>query len=368
MYDTIFPLHTANLSVAEFLKQPLPWRNSVLGALCFSADAVENRMQTDTDVPCMYAPMQRLDAGDSVCEAWHGSEPLTGGQRGAIHYRHDDDMLFGVLALPETLFVADTGKTPLQQVTESAYRQLFALLDQLGYAYLFRCWNYIEDINTHSFGLERYRQFNLGRQDAFLAHGRDVVGNVPAACALGFGKNASPQVPPTTLSIAFMAGRVAPLNIENPRQLSAYEYPQEYGPRSPTFSRASLVRLGKNEVLFISGTASIVGHASLHPGDVVGQTRETMANIKAVLAEANRPHRQAGQPGFDLASLQYTVYVRHPADLAQIRAELAHCVGKALKAVYLQADMCRQELLLEIEATAVHPLEPLSEPFPGHGD
>jgi hypothetical protein len=53
--------------------------------------------------------------------------------------------------------------------------------------------------------------------------------------------------------------------------------------------------------------------------------------------------------------------VRHPVDLAQIRTELTHCVGNALKAVYLQADMCRQDLLLEIEATAVHPLELLSD-------
>ena len=47
--------------------------------------------------------------------------------------------------------------------------------------------------------------------------------------------------------------------------------------------------------------------------------------------------------------------MRRPADLAQIRAELAHCLGDALTAVYLQADMCREDLLLEIEATAVHP-------------
>ena len=293
----------------------------------------------------MCVPMQRLDAGESICEVWHGSGPLTQGRCGDIHYRHDDKMLFGVIALSETLFEGGAGKTPLQQATESAYRQVFALLDMLHYPYLFRFWNYIADINAHSFGLERYRQFNLGRQDAFLAHGRDVVGNVPAACALGLIQG--------PLTIAFLAGRVAPLNIENPRQISAYQYPQQYGPRSPTFSRASLVRLGQDEVLFVSGTASIVGHATLHPADVVAQTRETMANIKAVLDEANH---LASKPGFDLASLYYKVYVRHPADLAQIRAELAHCAGGALKAVYLQAEVCRQDLLLEIEATAAHPL------------
>ena len=296
----------------------------------------------------MSVSMQRLDAGDSLCEAWHGNGSLMQGQCGAIHYRHDDEVLFGVIVLTENLFEAGADKTPLQQATESAYRQVFALLDALHYPYLFRFWNYMADINSHSFGLERYRQFNLGRQDAFLAHGRDVAGNVPAACALGFGQGRSAQGP---LTIAFLAGRVAPLNLENPRQVSAYEYPQEYGPRSPTFSRASLVRLGRDEVLFISGTASIVGHATLHPADVVAQTRETMTNIQAVLAEANR----AASRGFDLSGLHFKVYVRHPEDLALIRAELAQCVGDKLKAVYLQADVCRQDLLLEIEATAAHP-------------
>jgi enamine deaminase RidA (YjgF/YER057c/UK114 family) len=351
MVDTISPLHSTQLSVAAFLKQSNPWRSSVLGAFCFSAEAVENQRQADTDVPCMHVAMQRLDAGDSVCEVWHGSGQLTQGQSGAIHYRHDEDVLLGVIELPEAMFSADMDKTPLQQATESAYRQVFALLDALRYPYLFRCWNYMTDITTHSFGLERYRQFNLGRQDAFLAHGRDVMGNAPAACAMGFGQTGSVQRPLPALHIAFFAGRAVPRNIENPRQISAYHYPQEYGPRSPTFSRASLVCIGQNEVLFISGTASIVGHATLHPGNVVAQAREAIANIRAVLAEANR---LASQPKFDLASLYYTVYVRRPADLAQIRAELAHYVGDALTAVYLQADMCREDLLLEIEATAIH--------------
>ena len=339
--------------MATFLQQSAQWKSSVLGALCFSADTDESQLQADMDIPCLCVPMQRLDGGDSFCEVWRGSAALIQGRCGAIHYRHDEDVLFGVIALPETM-EAGAGKTPLQQATESAYRQVFALLDTLHYPYLFRFWNYIADINTHSFGLERYRQFNLGRQDAFLAHGRDVVGNVPAACALGFNQGASAPGP---LTIAFLAGRVAPLNIENPRQISAYQYPQQYGPRSPTFSRASLVRLGQNEVLFVSGTASIVGHATLHPSDVVAQTRETMANIAAVLDEANRLARQ---PSFDLASLHYKVYVRHPADLARIRSELERIVGATLNAVYLQADVCRQDLLLEIEATVGHPLVTIS--------
>lgn len=345
MQQTALPLHVPRLSVAAFLEKPAQWKNSVLGVFCFSADAIDKQTPADPEIPCMRVPMQRLDTDEAIYEVWQGNGQLAQGQRDTIHYRHNDDVLFGVIALPETIFEADTGKTPLQQATESAYRQVFALLDTLRYPHPIRFWNYIADINTHSFGLERYRQFNLGRQDAFLAHGRDVMGNVPAACALGSARG--------PLTIAFLAGRTAPLSIENPRQTSAYRYPKEYGPRSPTFSRASLVHLGQDQVLFISGTASVVGHATLHPADVVAQTRETMANIKAVLTEANR---LTSRHEFDLASLNYKVYVRHPADLAQIRAELEHCVGSTPRAAYLQADVCRRDLLLEIEATAAVPL------------
>ncbi len=348
MRDTGSPLHGTKLSVPAFLNQPVSWKNSVLGALCFAAGVGEYEMHAKGEMPCLCVPMQRLDKADSICEVWRGSGEPIQGHYGAIHYRHDADVLFGVLVLPETQFQADTDKTPLQQATELAYSQVFELLDALHYPHLFRFWNYIADINTHSFGLERYRQFNRGRQDAFLAHGREVVGKVPAACALGFDQAQSAG---GLLTIAFLAGRVMPINIENPRQISAYQYPQQYGPRSPTFSRASLVKLGQDEVLFISGTASIVGHATLHPTDVVAQTRETMANIEAVLAEANALTHQAR---FDLASLHYKVYVRHAMDLAQIRSELERIVGSQLNAIYLQAEVCREDLLVEIEATAGH--------------
>lgn len=338
MRDSLSVLQSENLSVADFLQQ----QNSLLGAIYFSAGELEDSLPADLEIPCLRVPMRRLDTAKSVCEAWRVSGKITQGRFGDIQYRHDNGLLFGVIVLPETSLQNDAGKTPLQQATESAYCQMFELLDQANFPYLIRIWNYIAQINAPSFGLERYQQFNLGRQDAFIAHGRDVAGSAPAACALGYVEG--------PLTIAFLAGSFAPLNIENPRQISACQYPPQYGPRSPVFSRASLVKLNRTEMLFISGTASIVGHATLHPTDVVAQTRETMANIEAVLIEANR---HAAQPGFDLAGLSYKVYVRDPADLALIRAELARSVGSQLKAVYLRADVCRQELLIEIEATGM---------------
>ncbi len=349
-----YPLYGPKLSVATFPERPGRWETNALGTFLFSADAADKKTSAPCAIPCMRVALQRLDGDGEICEVWHGSGQPTQGRRGDLHYCHDDEVLFGVIALRERTDASHTeqisstgagtgtGKTPLQQAAESAYRQIFSLLDTMGYPHPLRIWNYIADINGHSFGLERYRQFNMGRQDAFLAHERKVVGNVPAACALGSAHG--------PLTIAFLAGRTAPLKIENPRQTSAYLYPQQYGPRSPTFSRASLAQLGDDRILFISGTASVVGHATLHPGDVVAQTRETMTNIRAVLAETNR---RISQSGFDLPDLHYRVYVRHPADLEQIRTELTHCVGGTPRAIYLQADVCRSDLLLEIEAAAV---------------
>lgn len=343
MHDSVSPLQDTHLPMGAFL-QSQSSRADVLGALCFAASAQLPDAEGST-LPCLCVPMPRVDANEAVCEVWYGNGQVTRGRTGDMLYRHDAEVLFGVIQVHEGHFTAQPSKTPLQQATESVYRQIFDLLEAHQYPYLFRFWNYIADINAHSHALERYWQFNLGRQEAFLAHGREVIGNVPAACALGFAH----QSGKATLTIAFLAGRAAPRNIENPRQTSAYQYPPQYGPRSPTFSRATLVKLGDSEVLFISGTASIVGHATLHHDDVIAQTRETVTNIEAVLAEANAA---SAKTHFHLASLHYKVYLRHVGDLDAVRAELIRLVGDSLNAIYLQADVCREDLLLEIEATA----------------
>ena len=170
------------------------------------------------------------------------------------------------------------------------------------------------------------------------------MGRVPAACALGLAGG--------PLSIAFLAGSTPAVPIENPRQVSAYHYPAEYGPRSPTFSRAALVYPPGQELLFISGTASIVGHQSVHPGDVVAQTRESMDNVAVVLEQSNL-HSRSG--GHTLGSLSYRVYIRHAADTSRVQAVMAERVGAA-PVVCVRADVCRAELLVEVEAQGLRPL------------
>jgi enamine deaminase RidA (YjgF/YER057c/UK114 family) len=138
--------------------------------------------------------------------------------------------------------------------------------------------------------------------------------------------------------------------IENPRQTSAYHYPPKFGSHSPTFSRACLLRDSAGTNLFVSGTASIVGHETIHHGDVTAQTRESLLNIDALLDEANRV---IGSDRYALDGLKFKVYVRRPADLPAIAHTLSAMVRAADPIVYLQADVCREDLLVEIEATGV---------------
>lgn len=290
-------------------------------------------------------PLQgvRMPLLETPCTLWHEAwvsraTVLSGESEGIRWSRSADGLLFGALALPEDGLELPDGGSGLRHISELAYARIFRLLDAQGLPYLWRVWNYIPDINGDQAGLERYRQFNLGRGDAFERCARSVTEQVPAACALG--------VVGGPLSIAFMAGATPVLPVENPRQVSAYRYPEVYGPRSPTFSRAALALLPGQELLFVSGTASIVGHETLHLGDVLAQLQESLNNVEAVLTEASSMARSGG---FSPSDLVYRVYVRAAADAPAVMATLRERLGP-VEALCVQSDVCRADLLVEVEA------------------
>jgi chorismate lyase/3-hydroxybenzoate synthase len=300
-----------------------------------------------------------LRSHDHLCEVWRVAGPpvpLSNGaaRQGRVHYRYSEELLFGSITVEERVPDADgavhsdidtdgagVDAEALLRATETAYQEIFAVLRQTEHRHLIRIWNYLPEINRQVDGDERYRLFNSARQLAFRNSGQATVGTVPAACALG-----SPAGSP--ISIYFLAAREPPTMIENPRQTSAYHYPPKFGRHSPIFSRACVLNASAGTSLFVSGTASIVGHETIHQGDVGAQTRETMANINALLDEANRV---VGHGRYSLDGLKFKVYVRRPSDLGAIEGVLSRSLRPSTPIVYLQADVCREDLLVEIEAT-----------------
>lgn len=335
------PLEFRSCSGAAACRSCLHDRRFLGGA--FFGDALGEDL---AGLPVIRVPVAILQGDPTEGECWLGeAEAESGLTTSGIRYRHDGSFLFGMIRLREADFVGRR-ESGLQRATEAAYRAVFEAMDALAYPNLVRCWNYLADINGDLEGLERYRHFNIGRQDAFLAASRETVGGVPAACALGTRDS--------DLLICFLASRRESIPVENPRQVSAYRYPQDYGPRAPTFARAAIVPLDGAALLLVSGTASIVGHQTVHAGDLRAQFRESMANIRAVVVEANRC---SGDAKFELAGLDYRIYLRRSDDLDAARDEFAavFAAGSSTAAgphvVFMQADVCRQDLLVEVEAS-----------------
>jgi enamine deaminase RidA (YjgF/YER057c/UK114 family) len=266
------------------------------------------------------------------------------GQRGRVRYRHNGRLLFASLSIYEAEFAdgpACGAATALHRATDAGYREMFGALETLAFPYPLRIWNFLSEINATSDDGERYWHFNSARQDVFIGLNRAIAGNVPAASAVGVG-------PASPLTIYCIASARAPIALENPRQCSAWDYPAQYGPRSPTFARACIAS-DAAQTLFISGTASIVGHASAHAGDQREQTREIVRNIRALIGAAND---HLGGERYQLERLRYKVYVRHAEHQPSIDRELRHEVGAAAQVLYLKADICRHDLLVEIEAVS----------------
>jgi chorismate lyase/3-hydroxybenzoate synthase len=335
------------LSSDEIASQSASWWQNVLGVVGFEKPPAVGGAR----VPITASMTPSLGVNGNLCEVWRvaGAEVrLSNGaaKRSRVHYRFCRELLFGSITIEERDIeagspAADGDSGALIRATELAYQEIFRVLKETEHRHLIRIWNYLPEINLEAGGDERYRLFNSARQLAFRNSGQAIVGTVPAASALG-----SPAGSP--ISIYFLAAREQPKMIENPRQTSAYHYPPKFGRHSPIFSRACVLNESAGTNLFVSGTASIVGHETIHQGDVRAQTRETMANISALLDEANRV---VGSGRYCLNGLKFKVYVREPSDLRAIEGVLSGSLRSSTPIVYLQADVCREDLLVEIEAT-----------------
>ncbi len=297
----------------------------VLGAIAFGAEAPA---VAERDFPFVWVDMPVLGAGP-MFEVWLSAQPVVREDVKGVVAARNDEVLFGAVQ------VEDRGS--LDEKTYLAYERIFDFLDDRGYPHLLRVWNYFARINSPADGLERYQRFCRGRHDAFAAKGRIIGQDTPAASALG-----SRDGP---LTIYFLAAKTPGERVENPRQMSAYHYPAQYGPRSPTFSRAMRVQGRLGTLLFISGTAGIVGHETQHPGNATEQAQETMVNLRAVIAQA-RIDAAGGR-------LAFKAYLRHPDYLPVVRDCLSTAFGAQADVLYLQADICRADLLLEVEAVYV---------------
>ncbi|HRE83429.1 MAG TPA: hypothetical protein PLN52_20450 [Opitutaceae bacterium] len=240
-----------------------------------------------------------------------------------------------------TVGVASVAVTPetLERETHHLYRDILLATRNL---HLARVWNYVPAINELGVGgLENYRAFCRGRSLAFEAElGAAYKASLPAASAVGTSSD--------KLTLSFAASEWMPRHLENP----AYEYPETYGPRSPSFARASVIPTPGRPAVFISGTAAIRGHTTIAPADTLEQLTITIENLRAISVACGLDS-DLGASRAD-AVRAFKVYLRHAEDYPAVAAALnASLLVPTDKVSYLHADICREALMVEIEATLV---------------
>jgi enamine deaminase RidA (YjgF/YER057c/UK114 family) len=239
-----------------------------------------------------------------------------------------------------------------------AFDTVVDILDREGLSlnHLVRQWNYIGNILEVKNGFQNYQVFNEVRSEYYGKY-RTIAG-YPAATGVGmkFGG----------VFLDFCAVKadetvkIKPIN--NPNQLNAYEYGQNVlkgfsgkgksVKHPPQFERALLMINGSNRNLFISGTASIIGQETIGKGDVKEQTIVTIENIRK-LTDLERINQILGESDSFLGRYSILrVYIKDQEDFETVKRICNEHFPK-IPASYVEADVCRDDLLTEIEGEFV---------------
>ena len=243
--------------------------------------------------------------------------------------------------------------TDFEEACYAVYRQLAEDLERSPSSHPVRLWNFIPHILEPLGRLDhRYMVFNAGRYRAL----RDWLGSgglaskVATASGVGhFGRD---------LHVHCLAAGRPGEPIENPRQVPAYRYSDRFGPLPPCFARATRWqgRRGFGRWLMVGGTASVRGEDSHHDGDLRRQLDETLYNLAAVVRAAEGEPCAHLSPEEVRALLrrygELRVYLVNPSLQRPVAQRLEALLADAARVEYVHADLCRPELLVEIEGLA----------------
>lgn len=286
-------------------------------------------------------------------------------QQQQVHVHRGENACILSMRLPEARSLEPGA---LMQRVADAYAALLGVLAELSSQdqtpwQPWRFWNQVPGIcEADEQGLHRYMHFNAGRFQGLTRH---YLGINPVSQADDIARNlmdrlgsyivAASAVDSHTrdLCIDLLAGKSPACAIENPRQVAAYQYSERYGPLPPCFARAVSVEHQNRKLLIVSGTASIVGEESTHQSQLHEQVMEIVANFQALVNQAKGGQHDAALPSQDIRHLH--VYLPAMKHREEVTTLLREHVSRDATLSFCHADLCRPELLVEIEALASWP-------------
>lgn len=237
-------------------------------------------------------------------------------------------------------FQGETLTQTIEQQAEQSFQHLEETLQETHFplSSILRQWNYIEGITSFEGTDQHYQAFNNVRS----AHYAQTLWPTGYPAATGIGTHFG-GISIVVDAAVLTSSNAFAMPIDNRLQVAAHAYSEEvlevanHRKTTPKFERAKCLTCGKERLVYVSGTAAIRGEESLKQADLSRQLEVTMENIKELIGSA---------------SLVYLrVYLKNPADYAEA-ARLLTDYALAIPITFMWADVCRDELLIEIEGLA----------------
>ena len=211
---------------------------------------------------------------------------------------------------------------------------------------IIRMWNYIGNIlgltNINNKFIQNYQLLNNIRYENFK---KNLVQQFPASTGIRMD---APGLIVRTITMKENAS-ITIIPIDNKYQTNAFDYSDEIlvgdgQKHPPLFERALLIKKPNSEELYISGTASIIGQNSKGINDILIQTKTTLTNIETLIEQA----KMISLRETEFKIKEFIVYIKKSTDF-QIVKKIVEETLKDVPIIYTQADVCRNELLVEME-------------------
>lgn len=261
----------------------------------------------------------------------------------AVLERHEDysvlrsdgcvELLTKGIHFPENGDIGEQSAQVFDRTRDILESESFAISD------IVRQWNYIDHITAVSGGVQNYQLFNDARSDFYSS--ADWSNGYPAATGIGCEAGGV-----MVIIYAVRGFRGADSPIDNPLQIPAHKYSEkvlasgkEAVRTTPKFERARLL----GNVVFVSGTAAIKGENSTLSDDARVQALDAIDVVEHLVTPSNI---SKDSTGFRFEVMR--VYVRRPQDMETVK-DVFTAHFRTIPIHFLTADICRRELLLELE-------------------
>jgi enamine deaminase RidA (YjgF/YER057c/UK114 family) len=229
----------------------------------------------------------------------------------------------------------DSPPPSFREQSDRMFEESARLIEAFGVKFpeVLRTWCYLDNIDRD------YDEFNLSRNVFFEKHG---VERLPASTGIRSGLYPSGTLCCMDLYALLNPGDAEIEIMHTPTLNEAAEY-------GSSFSRGMKVATPERTVLFISGTASVdEAGATVHINDLRGQIERMLLNIQELL----KPH---GATFADMA--QIITYLKWRDEIDLFRKIWYEWGLNGLPNTFVEAGVCRPNLLCEMEAIAIIPTD-----------